>query len=209
MTRGLRPSSGPGTGGYAGWTKGRVFVDGLIKADWYDVQANMGAITSGRQTFSGDTLGAKGEAGYRLVAKNKIYFEPVVDVAWTSTHLLDADFAGQDAKFAYGNATSLRGSIGARAGGQLGPVRPYLGVYVGQEFSGGNRMTMLTGVTEQCGASCDLTLQDQKPGGFTRVDFGVTGATSWKGFNWYLKGQSDVGASSSGGSGQLGVRWRW
>ena len=195
-------------GAYAGWAKGRFFANGLVKADLYDVKADLRSVPA-EQTFSGDTLGAKGEVGFRAVTKGKLYVEPVVDLAWTSTHLLNAGFVAQDASFNYGDATSLRGSIGARAGGQWRSVRPYVGVYLGQEFAGDNKMTMLTGVAEHCGETCDASLQDVKPGGFTRVDFGVSSATAWRGFDWYLKGESEVGGHATGTAGQAGVRWRW
>jgi uncharacterized protein YhjY with autotransporter beta-barrel domain len=193
-------------GAYAGWTNGVVFANGLVKADAFNVQARLNSVGAA-DTSNGDTYGAKGELGMRL-ATGQLWVEPIMDLAWTSTHLSDANFVVQGADFRFSDATSLRGSVGARIGGQVGSLLPYLGVYWGDEFRGDNHMTMLTGLSQACGAAC-VSLQDLKPGAFTRVDFGFSSATAWKGVDWYLKGETESGAKTSGTTGRFGVRWRW
>ena len=112
-------------GAYTGWTSGHFFINGLVKGDWFDLKANMHTIPA-YETFSGNTWGVKGETGFRF-GGNGFYVEPLADLGWTSTHLDDANFPGQVTNFSFGTSNSLRGSIGARVGGQWGSVMPYVG----------------------------------------------------------------------------------
>jgi uncharacterized protein YhjY with autotransporter beta-barrel domain len=199
-------TTGFNLGAYVGWSRGPFFANGLVKADDYDLQANMVSVAA-MKTIHGDTYGAKGEVGLHLT-DGQLWFEPVADLAYTTTQLNTANFASQGAMFRFQDAESIRGSIGARAGGQIGSLLPYLGLYWGDEDGGKNRMDMLTGGSLDCGAMC-VSLRDFKPTGFTRAEFGVSSATGWKGLDWYLKGESEVGDRTYGTSGRLGVRWRW
>jgi uncharacterized protein YhjY with autotransporter beta-barrel domain len=189
-------------GAYAGFTSGKFFFNGLVKGDVFDLKANMHTVPA-YETFSGNTWGAKAEAGWRM-GGNALYLEPLADLCWTSTHLDDANFPGQLTTFTFGTATSLRGSIGARLGGQWGSVLPYVGIYAAQEFDGKNSMTMLTGA----GCPSCMTIEDLKPGSYERADFGFT-TTSWNGLEGFLKGEVEFGGHTTGSTGQLGVRWRW
>jgi trimeric autotransporter adhesin len=195
--------TGWNVGAYTGFTSGAFFANGLIKGDWYDVKANMHTVPA-IETFSGNTWGAKGEAGFRFGTPH-LYFEPLADIAWTSTHLDNANFPAQDTVFTFGNATSTRGSIGARVGGQWGSILPYVGLYAAQEFGGKNKMTMITG--GGC-ANCDMDIEDLKPGAYERADFGFT-TTSWNGLEGFLKGEAEFGGHTDGFTGRLGVRWKW
>jgi outer membrane autotransporter protein len=194
--------TGWNVGAYTGFTSGHFFMNGLLKGDWYDVKANLPTVPA-YDTFSGNTWGAKGEAGFRFGSPH-FYFEPMADLAWTSTHLDDANFPVQSTSFSFGNATSLRGSIGGRIGGQWGQILPYVGLYAAQEFDGKNNMTMITGA---CPTNC-MTVQDLKPGSYERAEFGFT-TTSWRGLEGFLKGEDEFGNHTSGLTGRLGVRWRW
>ena len=195
--------TGWNAGAYADFTQGKFFLNGLVKGDWYDVKANMHTVPA-YQTFSGQTWGAKTEAGFRFGIPGGVYFEPMADLAWTTTHLDDAKFTALDTSFTFGNATSLRGSIGGRVGGQTGWALPYVGLYAVQEFDSKNRMTMLTaGGCPSC-----LSVEDARPGTYERAEFGVT-TTSWNGLEGFLKGDAEFGGHTDGFTGRLGVRWRW
>ncbi len=195
--------TGWNVGAYTGFTSGAFFANALVKGDWYDIKANMHTVPA-LETFSGDTWGAKGETGFRFGTPH-LYFEPLADLAWTSTHLDNANFTAQDTVFTFGNATSLRGSIGARVGGQWGQLLPYVGLYAAQEFDGKNKMAMITG--GGC-TGCEMDIEDLKPGSYERADFGFT-TTSWNGLEGFLKGETEFGGKTSGFTGRLGVRWRW
>jgi uncharacterized protein YhjY with autotransporter beta-barrel domain len=197
-------------GAYAGMTHGSFFLNGLVKGDWYNIRANMitaatpALFGNAYSTFSGDTLGAKAEAGWRMGNPN-LYLEPIVDLGWTTTHLDNANFPNQATSFSFGNADSLRGSVGARLGGQHGSILPYIGLYYVDEFDGKNKMTMLTGAG--CPVNC-MNIEDLRPGSYGKVDFGFT-TTSWRGLEGFLKGEDEFGGGTSGFTGRLGVRWRW
>jgi outer membrane autotransporter protein len=195
--------TGWNVGAYAGFTHGSFFANGLVKTDWYDIKANLHTVPA-LETFSGNTWGVKGEAGWRMGTPH-LYFEPLADLAWTTTHLDDANFPLQATTFTFGNGESLRGSIGARLGGQWGSILPYVGLYVADEFDGKNQMTMITG--GGCPGAC-MTIEDQKPGAYERADFGFT-TTSWNGLEGFLKGEAEFGGHTDGFTGRLGVRWRW
>ncbi len=190
-------------GAYAGWTSGRFFVNGLVKGDWFDAKANLTTIPA-YQTFSGDTWGAKGETGFRFGGE-RFYMEPVADLAWTTTHTNDANFTSLATNFNFGTANSLRGSVGARVGGDWGSIMPYVGLYAVQEFEGKNDVTMVTGAG--CPVNC-LSLTDTRPGGYGRADLGFT-TKSWNGLEGFMKGEAEFGNHTEGFAGRLGVRWRW
>jgi outer membrane autotransporter protein len=175
----------------------------LVKGDWYDLKANMHTVPA-LETFSGDTWGAKGEMGFRL-GTTHLYLEPLADLAWTTTHLDNANFPTQMTSFTFGNAESFRGSIGARVGGQWGQILPYVGLYAAQEFDGNNKMTMIT--SGGCPGAC-MSIEDTKPGAYGRADFGFT-TTSWNGLEGFLKGEAEFGSHTEGFTGRLGVRWKW
>jgi hypothetical protein len=190
-------------GVYAGLTRGSFFMNGLVKGDWFDLKANMITVPA-METSSGNTWGAKGETGWRLGSQH-LYLEPLVDLAWTTTHLDDANFTSQLTSFTFGNADSLRGSIGARVGGQWGRLMPYVGLYAVEEFEGDHdKVTMLTGG----GCPDCMTLEDTRPGSYGKADFGFT-TTSWNGLEGFLKGETEFGGHIDGFTGRLGVRWRW
>jgi hypothetical protein len=190
-------------GGYAGWTSGHFFLNGLLKGDWYELKSNMPTVPA-YETFNGNTWGAKGEAGFRF-GGHSFYMEPVADVQWTSTHLDDANFHGLGTDFRFGNDNMARGSIGARFGGQWGSILPYVGIYAVDEWDDNARLTMVTG--SGCPGAC-FSIEDEHPGSYGRADLGFT-TTSWNGLSGFLKVEDEFGSHIDGFIGRLGVRWRW
>ena len=194
--------TGWNVGGYGGFTSGSFFANALLKGDWYNVQANMHTVPA-IETFQGNTWGAKGETGWRLGGP-ALYFEPRADLSWTSTHLDNANFPAQSTVFTFGDATSAKGSIGARIGGQWGSTLPYVGIYAVEEFDGKNRITMISG----SGCPSCMTVEDTHPGAYEKAEFGFT-TTSWNGLEGFAKGDADFGGHTTGFTGTLGVRWQW
>jgi outer membrane autotransporter protein len=189
-------------GAYAGMAKGAFFLNGLVKGDWFSVDANLHTVPA-MGHFDGHSWGAKAEAGFR-VGGAKFYAEPIADLAWSSTKLDDANFTAQAASFRFDDAKSLRGSAGLRVGADWATIQPYVGAYWVDEFEGKNRMTMLTGA----GCPSCMTIEDRAQGSFGKVDFGFS-TKSWGGLEGFLKGESIFGSDASGFTGRLGVRWRW
>jgi hypothetical protein len=197
--------SGWNIGAYGGWTSNRLFINALVKGDFFNADANMlSAATptmSGRRTFQGDTWGAKGEVGFRFGSPS-LYFEPLADIDWTSTHLTGVTLASTN--FTWSDATSSKGEIGARVGGQFGSIMPYLGLYAVDAWSGNNRMNVVYG---SCPTMCE-SAEDTAPGSYAKTDFGFTIA-NWHGLEGYLKGEALFGNHVQGETGRLGVRWHW
>ncbi|MBS0298111.1 MAG: hypothetical protein JSR45_17570 [Proteobacteria bacterium] len=190
-------------GAWTGFTSGSFFANGLVKGDWFNLDANMHTVPA-MGHFDGHSWGVKGEAGWRM-GSSSFYFEPVADVDWISTHLDSVDFGAAGASFTFKDATSAKGSIGARLGGQWGSLIPYVGLSWVDEFQRSNGMTMITG--GGCPAAC-VTLNDTRPAAYGKADFGFT-VKSWGGLEGFLKGEELFSGDYSGFTGRLGVRWRW
>src|SRR5690606_12969726 len=110
-------------GAYAGWNTGRFFINGLVNADWYEVEAVMPAV--------------------RLGDDHGCFVEPLARLSWVSADL--DGFSGQGATFEYDEAQSLRGEAGLRFGSHhttAGGVTltPHLGLFAVEEFDGENVM---------------------------------------------------------------------
>jgi uncharacterized protein YhjY with autotransporter beta-barrel domain len=195
--------AGWNVGAYGGVTAGGFYLNGLVKGDFYRVLANMHTFPA-MDHLDGTTWGAKVETGFRFGGP-RLYVEPAADLAWTTTHLDHANFPILQTNFIWDQATSLRGSLGARVGGQIGAILPYVGVYAVDEFEGANRMTMMTGAG--CPAAC-TDIRDVKSGSYGRASFGFT-TTSWNGLEGFLKGDVEFANHTEGFDGSLGVRWTW
>ena len=189
-------------GAYVGWASGGFFLNGLLKADWYEVDANFTTIPT-MFSFDGVTWGAQGEIGYRWNGGGSWFLEPIASIAWSTTDLDDAAAFG--AGFSWDDADSLYGKAGARLGTTFGTgdvvLTPYIGVYAVEEFDGENTFTFSTGPTA-------FTIQGDQRDGYGLVDFGFTAQTFY-GLEGFLKGEWNFGGDADGGAARLGVRWRW
>src|SRR5690606_5874515 len=90
-------------GAYAGWNTGRFFINGLVKADWYEVEALMPAVPL-YESFDGTAWGARIETGVRLGDDHGWFVEPLARLSWVSADL--DGFSGQGATFEYDEAQS-------------------------------------------------------------------------------------------------------
>ena len=188
-------------GAYAGWNWGGLYLNGLVKGDFYEVDANFHTIPT-MASFDGTTWGVQGELGYRWEGSSW-FFEPHAQLAWTSTDL--DDFSTFGAGFEIDNADSLYGKAGARIGGTFGSgnvvLTPYIGVYAVEEFEGENELTFTSGATS-------FSIHDEARDSYAQVDFGVTAQTFY-GLEGFLKGEWNFSGDADGGAVRLGARWRW
>jgi outer membrane autotransporter protein len=187
-------------GGYGSWRSGGLFVSGLVKADWYSLDARFR--TAGLNAdMNGRTVGVEGEAGYRM-SRGAMFFEPVAGASWSWTSLDGFDGAGARAE--YGDTNSFQLKLGARAGRtwERNGVRltPYAGLFAVNEMAGKNRMWLQTGST-------GFSVADDPVGGWGKVDLGVNVRTA-KGLQGYVAADANLG-QQQGVSGRMGVRWRW
>jgi outer membrane autotransporter protein len=188
-------------GGYWGWASNGFFINGLLKGDFFEQDANFHTLPS-IFTFDGVSWGAQGEIGYRWQGDGW-FFEPLAQVAWQTTDLDDVTTAGADIEF--DNADSFRGKFGGRIGGTYGSAdvvwTPYIGAYYIDEWSGDNELTFTTGPTS-------ITFSDQGRGSYGQAEFGVT-FQSFYGLEGFVKGEWNFGGDADGGAARLGARWRW
>lgn len=184
-------------GAYAGWNSGGLFVNGLIKADWVSVDANI-ASAGMIATMDGHAWGAAGEVGFRFGGTG-FFVEPVASLAWSSTTL--DGFSSPVVDFDFDDGTSLRGQVGARVGGSWGAIQPFAGLYAVEEFDGENQVTVTSGATT-------LVFTDEQRPTYGKADFGFN-ILGWGGLEGFVKGEALFGDDASGFTGRLGVRWRW
>ncbi len=188
-------------GAYAGWSSGGFFLNGLVKGDFFEQDANFHTLPS-IFTFDGVTWGAQGEIGYRWEGES-VFFEPVASLQWSTTNLDSTTTAG--ATIDFDDAESLRGKAGARLGGTWGTGdvvwTPYIGAYWVDEFQGDNNLAFTTGVTT-------IEFSDQGRGSYGQADLGVTFQTFY-GLEGFVKGEWNFGGDADGGAARLGARWRW
>jgi hypothetical protein len=188
-------------GGYFGWASNGFFMNGLVKGDFFEQDANFHTLPS-IFTFDGVTWGAQGEFGFRW-GGDGFFVEPIASLAWNTTELDSVTTGG--ATIDFDDATSLLGRAGARIGGTWGDgdvvLTPYIGVYAVEEWEGDNTLTFTTGPTS-------ITFSDQGRGSYGMADFGFTMQTFY-GLEGFVKGEWNFGGDADGGAVRLGARWRW
>jgi len=184
-------------GAYAGFTSGRFFLNGLLKGDWYSVDANFHTVPV-FQSFDGNTWGVSGETGFRFGGAG-LFVEPIATAEWSRTHL--DNWTGAGVTFSYNDASFWKGKIGARFGTEWGGIIPYIGVYAADTWSDRTQATFTTGTSS-------FSYRDEPLGSYGMVDYGFT-TKSWNGLEGFLKGESYFSGHVDGFTGRLGVRWRW
>ena len=196
--------AGFNVGAYGAWTAGRFFINGLVKADVYEVEALMPTVPL-YESFDGTTWGARIEAGARMGGDRGWFIEPVTRLSWVSADL--DGFSGQGASFEFDEGRSLRGEAGLRIGtthvaGSGLILTPHLGLFAVDEFEGENAMTV------RAGALSDRFV-DLPTGGYGRADFGVAAVTPG-GLEAFVEGEALFGGDEAEGlTARMGVRWRW
>ena len=193
--------TGFNVGVYAGLMSGPFFVNGLVKGDFYEAEANFGTVPL-LQDMDASSIGAKGEVGFRFGGQG-LFLEPSASLAWVDSDVTGFDFDG--ASFDFGDNKSLLGKAGARIGGTFGSgslqLTPYVGAYWVDELEGENDVTFTT-------TGDDITFVGDARESHGQAVFGFT-AQSWYGLEGFLKGTANFGDETEGFSTRLGVRWRW
>jgi hypothetical protein len=188
-------------GAYAGMNFGGLYMNGLVKGDFFTVDANFTSIPS-FESMDGTTYGAQGEIGYRF-DMGGMFLEPHAQIAWSSTDIDDGNAIGAD--FSFNNNESLYGKVGGRIGGTFGSgdmiVSPYVGAYAVEEFEGRNSLAFNTGPT-------GFTVENEARGSYGQAELGMT-TQSFYGLQGFVKGEWNFGGDASGGAVRLGARWTW
>ncbi|HRD26780.1 MAG TPA: hypothetical protein PLO65_00610 [Caulobacter sp.] len=125
-------------GGYASFSAGSTFVGMLAKYDWSRIDSD-GWGQGPARSIDGEAWGITVEVGHRA-GSSALFVEPVITVSWLGTRL--EDFTVQGSSIGFEDAEHLRGSLGFRMGGDLGPtVALYGGAVMVREFEGKDGLT--------------------------------------------------------------------
>ncbi len=189
-------------GFYASIGAGRFFASATAQYDHYWVKAaNVGL--GYRDQIQGSTWGASAEAGVRL-GSEKLFVEPVANLAWTRTSLDDLQAFGQILDF--DRATGLRGKAGLRGGAKtaLGGGSTaifYASGHVVHEFEGEAGLVLRSG-----GADAHIANPRLGTYGETTLGMSVLGTGAVSG---YVEGVAHVGQSYRGGGVRAGLRLKF
>ncbi|WBO21736.1 beta strand repeat-containing protein [Sphingomonas abietis] len=186
-------------GGYGGYRSGAFFLNGLASVAFHSLKATDRELAIS-DTFSGHTVGAQLEAGGRFTI-TRFFLEPSAKLAWSHTNLGDLKALNQTVAFE--NATSLRGTFGARFGGKLGGgdgpgVTFYGGVHYVHEFAGTKGAILFSG-----GASEEVG--NDRIGDQVRGSIGLNLVTK-SALSGFVEANGSTGDGRSGGGGRVGIR---
>jgi hypothetical protein len=185
-------------GAYAEIGAGSFFANLLAKVDWIDAETNPGP---GLATeFDATAIGVRGQAGFRF-AFGRMWAEPSVSLSWTETSI--DDFTSGGATVSFEDATSLRGALGLRVGGDLpagtGTLSPFIGIQGIDEFEGEGRNDFTFGSA--------LALEQEAPGTYARASAGLTYRTG--SVEAFIRGELDFGGETDGRMARAGLRLRF
>jgi len=134
-------TNGWNIGVYGGWFGERAWIDGILKADSFDLEMRNRQIGYMAET-DGKSYGAEVKAGYRF-GDADLYVEPVVTLAYVRTTIDGLTVAGSTLDFDDGK--SMRGKAGVRIGRASGVLRPYAMIEAVKDFEGDNAVTFGSG----------------------------------------------------------------
>ena len=191
-------------GAYATYLNGGFYLDGLVKADFLNVDINdsQGAI-NGKASTNATNIGARLDAGYR-VAMGWGFIEPQASLEWVHTTMDSVSIFGGNVGFQ--NGDSGRARIGVRIGTDMQmngmTVSPDLTLSVWNHFGSDNAVNI-----DFPGNAFSAT-DSAGNGTFGEVGVGVNIASSrnWSGV---VRGSVRFGDHYSAGSVGAAVRYGW
>ena len=190
--------AGPSVGVYAEWARGPLYVNGVVKADFLDVDYNVGGQSGSTDATA---VGVEMETGYRFAMGN-VYFQPLGNLAYVHSSIDDTVINGTPVNFEDGD--SLRGKVGAKVGGAWVAgsvsVEPYAVAAVGYEFLGDNSVFLASGP--------GVTVNDDISGVFGEIGAGVNVAGSG-GWSAFANAKYIVGEGYDAGVARVGARYGW
>jgi hypothetical protein len=167
-------------GGYASFVSGGLFIDAAVNANRLELENDIpslqlfpaGSILATRLV----SVGAQIEAGWRFPTMQAAFVEPLAAVSYVRTKYEAMDIPSDDAArprigIEFDDPTSLRGSLGARAGMEqdYGVVRAQYSVLgrVWNEFEGENGVVLHS-------AGPDALLIDDRSGAVNELGLGAS-----------------------------------
>lgn len=191
-------------GAYATYLSGGFYLDGLVKADFLnvDIHDSQGAIGDSAST-NATNIGVRLDTGYR-VAMGWGFIEPQASLEWVHTDMDSVSLFGGDISF--DNSSSGRARIGVRVGTDMQmngmTVSPDLTLSVWNHFGGDNAVNI-----DFPGNAFSAT-DSAGNGTFGEVGVGVNVASSsnWSGL---VRGSVRFGDNYSAGSISAALRYGW
>jgi hypothetical protein len=192
--------TGPTAGLYGTWRSGPLTIDGIFNANLLKLEHN--TVDFEDSDTNVVSLGARVEAGWKVIDDEGFYVQPLVTAAYVSSQVDDVLPAGYDITFE--DVTSARAAVGVRAGGQWGMVGGWAVARAWREFAGDSAV-----VINNTGTSTGVRLADDLGGDFQEIGAGLTLSDAsgvWQGFVSATTRFADD-LDNSGVS--AGVRLRW
>jgi outer membrane autotransporter protein len=191
-------------GAYATYLSGGFYLDGLVKADFLDVDINdsQGAIGDSANT-NATNIGVRLDTGYR-VSMGWGFIEPQASLEWVHTNMDSVSLFGGNIDFE--NGSSGRGRIGVRVGTDMQmngmTVSPDLTLSVWNHFGSDNAVNI-----DFPGSAFSAT-DSAGNGTFGEVAVGVNvaSANNWSGV---VRGSVRFGDDYSAGSVSASLRYGW
>lgn len=187
-------------GAYATYLNGGFYLDGLVKADFLDVDIND---VGGKASTNATNIGARLDAGYR-VAMGWGFIEPQASLEWVRTNMDSVSLFGGDIDFQ--NGSSGRARIGVRIGTDMQmndmTVSPDLTLSVWNHFGDSNAVDI------NFPGSAFSAIDSAGNGTFGEVGVGVNvaSASNWSGV---VRGSVRFGDNYSAGSVGAALRYGW
>lgn len=193
---------GSSYGAYAAWSSERLFVDALAQVNDLDLE-HRPLTAAGGVEGEVRSLGVEVEAG-ALLGFAGVDVEPLVGLAYVRTSFDDLTL--QAAELQTDDATSLRGSLGARVGGgvDLGGARLHLSGTgrFWEEFEGDNQATLLAGAER-------VALTDDVGGSFGELGAGMTLTSASGAVSFFANAGGAFGDDYRSTDATIGFRLQW
>lgn len=193
---------GLGGGAYAHWISGPVSLGALAKLDTFKLDYDWSAANLETRS-DGVTAGLRLDAAWRLNA-GAWHVEPQIALSWSDT-TLDSLSARDGNEVQFGDATSLIGRIGLRAGANLAlgesvRFRPFASVHFLNEFRGENVSTLVL-------AGERVRVSDRAPGSWGRAVLGAS-VGGQSGLGGFIQAEGDFG-DVEGITARAGLKFNW
>lgn len=202
--------SGGTVGAYATYITGNWYFDALIKADFLSMDYNAPTLAGigyfGKSTDARN-VGFALDTGYRLYTwANGGFVDGLATLTYVNTNISNLAIAG-NTFVDFGNNDSLRGSLGARVGGQIYDAATYkvqasVTGRLWYEFLGDNAVTIFN-------PGVPFGTVDNFDGLFGEVGVGFNVFAKDSGWNSFVNADVKFGDNYTAGSAKGGVRYQW
>jgi opacity protein-like surface antigen len=216
----------PFVGTYAAATKGGFFIDGLLRANYYETSLNSPSVNIYNQKLDAHGVSASGSVGYHAALPNSNWFvEPSASLIWSrvSVDPLQLAGAGVGGISGYQGSTQINdisstiGRAGLRVGTTLDAgnlvVQPFAAASVWRDFQGSwsanyascTNCFFINNISSQLTAS----MSGSGVGTYGVYSIGASGQIKDTGWLGYVRLDRTAGANLDGWTGSGGIRYQF